>query len=367
MKNRPEWAGKAWAYINFELPAYEHMKSDEIRSTGEYRSFLEAFVKSVPKVEGVYPEGIKITTPLRTWSDDYSYSLAGVPAMRNDFQDSEFMKTHYHSQFDNKDTYNEKAFKFHHNLYGLLVMAYDERETLPLDFSDRMGRMKASVNPEIFKATGIDSIPLIAQIEKVEKLAKDKYSTMEALEKKYQGLKNKESNEAKDLLKSIKANNKQLLKIYKFAQDHFARLTWEDEEIFPHEHAQNNLDNLGKAITALKAGKQDEAIDEYLWKIDNMWYTYHFDKEVTDYFTNQVLKQSPDRLYWGAGRVMGRLDLYEPINQVFQQYGQKGKNFTKEIKAFEQAEVTQKALLTKTVQDEIQGLNTMAQMLEAVK
>ena len=49
--------------------------------------------------------------------------IAGVPALRNDFQDSDFMRTHYHSQFDNEDTYNAEAFKFHLNLYGLLIHA----------------------------------------------------------------------------------------------------------------------------------------------------------------------------------------------------------------------------------------------------
>lgn len=40
--------------------------------------------------------------------------------LRNNFQDSEFMKNQYHTQMDDKEAYNEKALKFHQNLYGLL-------------------------------------------------------------------------------------------------------------------------------------------------------------------------------------------------------------------------------------------------------
>ena len=124
--------------MNFELPAYEHTTQDEIRSVYELNNYLTKFAKTVPSVDGVYKDGISVVSPLRTWSDDFSFGIAGVPALRNDFQDSDFMRSHYHSQFDNEDTYNADALKFHLNLYGLLSMHYDQTAVVPLDFTTRL-------------------------------------------------------------------------------------------------------------------------------------------------------------------------------------------------------------------------------------
>ena len=105
----PEWVGKAFANMNFELPAYEHTTQDEIRSVYELNNYLTSLAEKVPTVEGVYKDGISVVSPLRTWSDDFSFAIAGVPALRNDFQDSDFMRSPYHSQVDTEDTSNEPA------------------------------------------------------------------------------------------------------------------------------------------------------------------------------------------------------------------------------------------------------------------
>lgn len=44
------------------------------------------------------------------------------------------METHYHSQFDNEDFYDEPVYRFHHNLYGKLVLAFDYTAVVPMDF-----------------------------------------------------------------------------------------------------------------------------------------------------------------------------------------------------------------------------------------
>ena len=161
----PEWVGKAVANINFELPAYEHTSSDEIRAIYELKNYLEKFATTVPRIEGVYKDGISVVSPLRTWSDDFSFSIAGVPALRNDFQDSEFMRTHYHSQFDNEDTYNEKALSFHQNLYGLLTMYYDQTAVTPLDFTVRLNAIKDSIDEEVFERADVSSKEMISEID----------------------------------------------------------------------------------------------------------------------------------------------------------------------------------------------------------
>ena len=80
-------------------------------------SFMEEFVKRINNIPTAYPEGWKcISHP--DWSDDFSMAIAGIPSMVNEFSAGEFMETHYHSQFDNEQYYQEDVFRFHHELYA---------------------------------------------------------------------------------------------------------------------------------------------------------------------------------------------------------------------------------------------------------
>ncbi|MEG0381012.1 MAG: M28 family peptidase, partial [Kurthia sp.] len=307
-KVHPEWAKQTFANINFELPAFEHMDANEIRSVYEFKDFLTDFATTVPKVDGIYKDGIKVVTPLQTWSDDFSFSIAGIPAIRNDFQDSQFMHTHYHSQYDDQETYNKKVMKYHMNMYGTLAMQYDKQAVTPLHFTTRLDEMQKTIDEKV-NGQSDDLEKAIAQTKELAVANDKKVDEVNASYKKaYEA---GDMKEAQKILTDHKALNDQLLATFKQAQDDLVRLTWEDEVIFPHEHAQNNITNLSNAVTVLKAGKVTKALDDSLYLIDNNWYAYDFEKEVYDYFTNYVTDQPADRLMWGAGRIVGHEDLYD--------------------------------------------------------
>ncbi len=367
-KIHPEWYKKAVVDMNFELPAYEHKSADEIRATFELKNYLEKFAETVPAVEGVYADGLNIVAPLRTWSDDFSFSIAGIPALRNDFQDSEFMNTHYHSQFDNEDTFNEKALQYHLNLYGLLTMYYDRTAVVPLDFKVRLQELKKSIDAETFKNLNIDSTEFIREIDKAiettnlvnEKVNKINSDYLLAIE-------SGDIDTANKLYKESRALNEGLIETYKFAQDNLLKLTWEDEPIFPHVHSQNNIQNLTLAIDALKSGDVKTPVDEYLWKVDNNWYAYDFEKDVYDYFTEYVLHQPAERLFWGAGRIVGHQDLYNTINSLLGKYDTENADVKTEIDDLNNALINQGELLKTSVNSEISSVKTMNEMLSKLQ
>lgn len=360
----PEWAGKAVANINFELPAYEHTDSSEIRAIYELKNYLNHFTKLVPAVDGVFKEGVSVVTPLQTWSDDYSFSLAGIPAMRNDFHESEFMRTHYHSQFDAEETYNEKAFLFHHNLYGLLGIYYDQTAVVPLDFTVRMDALKEVIDEEIFELAGVSSDALVAEADAVITEAEKVNEEVQKINASYrQALNNDDDKAALKLYEESRALNAKLLEAFKVAQDTLVKLTWEDEQIFPHEHAQNNIKNLSLAIDALNKGDISTAVDDYLWGIDNNWYAYDWDKQVFDYFTDYVLNQPDDRLMWGAGRVVDHENLFEPINSLLEKSEQGNADVSEELKELSAALENQKQLLQTLVKDEVASLKALNETL----
>ncbi|SEN53443.1 PA domain-containing protein [Paenisporosarcina quisquiliarum] len=364
----PEWVGKAFANMNFELPAYEHTTQDEIRSVYELNNYLTKFAKTVPSVDGVYKDGISVVSPLRTWSDDFSFGIAGVPALRNDFQDSDFMRTHYHSQFDNEDTYNADALKFHLNLYGLLSMHYDQTAVVPLDFTTRLTEMKKVIDADIFGQAEVSSDQLVAEIDKAITLAEEVNAKVLKVNDNYlTALTEEDTDKAQKLYEDSRELNSGLLSAFKYAEDQFVRLTWEDDQIFPHEHAQNNITNLTLAIDALNKGDITTAIDEYLWAIDNNWYAYDFEKEVFDYFTDYVLDAPKEKLMWGDGRIVGHENLFDPINALIEKSGQEDADISAELATLNEALERQKALLQKTTAEEIIAVQELAKKLEALK
>ena len=361
---RPEWAGKAVADINFELPAYEHEDASEIRAVYELKNYLEDFTEFVPAGDGVYKDGVSVLAPLQTWSDDYSFSLAGIPALRNDFKQSDFMRTHYHSQFDNDETYNEKAFLFHHNLYGMLGIYYDQTAVVPLDFTGRLQALKETVNEDVFALAEVDATPLVAEVDNVLATVETINAEVKAVNDSYRDALNAQDDEAAQKLYAESRDlNAKLLATFKLAQDTLVKLTWEDAQIFPHEHAQTNVENLALAIEALNAGDIAATVDDYLWLIDNNWYAYDFDREVYNYVTDYVLNQPADRLLWGYGRVVGHVDLYDEINALVAKYDMENADVSAEIQSLSTKLEQQKQLLQTLVDEEIESVKALGQAL----
>ncbi|MFJ7973125.1 M28 family peptidase [Psychrobacillus sp. NPDC096389] len=364
----PEWVGKAFANLNFELPAYEHTTQDEIRSVYELNNYLTKFVEEVPSVDGVYKDGISVVSPLRTWSDDFSFGIAGVPALRNDFQDSEFMHSHYHSQFDSEDVYNADALKFHLNLYGLLTMHYDETAVVPLDFTTRLQALKEKIDTDAFEKANVASDDLSTEIDNVISVAEELNKKVSKVNADYLAALTKgDSNTAKKLYEESRELNSGLLAAFKYAEDRFVRLTWEDEPIFPHVHAQNNINNLALSIDALNEGDIATALDEHLWAIDNNWYAYDFDKEVFDYFTDYVLEAPKEKLMWGAGRIVGHEDLFDTISSLKEKREQTEADVTVELETLNTMLERQKELLKTTVADEVSSVKELGSMLNELK
>ena len=145
----PEWVGRVIADLNFELPALAHGTRARIRSCYEYVDYLNEWLEDLPNLTQAYPEGTKVTAPIETWSDDFSMAIAGIPSMVNDFTGGSFMETHYHSQFDNDEFYDEQVYRLHHELFALLIEALDRTAVVPLCFERVMKRAARSLDEEL--------------------------------------------------------------------------------------------------------------------------------------------------------------------------------------------------------------------------
>ena len=350
----PEWAGKVIGDFNFELPALSNGNLDGIRCTYEYKDFFEDTLKTLPALSPAYPEGVLVSAPIETWSDDFSVAISGIPSMVNEFSAGSFMTTHYHSQYDSDAYYNEAAYRFHHELYGLLLMHLDRQSVAPLNFAEVFEQASASLDVLMCQKSGSRVTALLNLLGQTEEVAEEVYDRIYDINEA--GVDSEQCREAENIL----------LKVFKMAQDKYVRLTWEDAVVFPQEAAQNNLRYLKKAIRALKRKTPDaEAAFEALYEIDNNAYAFQFSKQVYERFTDYVLDQNSDRLQWGRGRIVHHENLYDLVAQLMDKYHQGATDFSDEIVELEKVAKRQKAYLRDDIEYMLQSTEKMLLLLQA--
>ena len=330
----PEWVGKVIADLNFELPALAHGTRARIRSCYEYTRFLEEYLSELPDLTQAYPEETRVTSPIETWSDDFSMAIAGIPSMVNDFTGGSFMETHYHSQFDNDAFYDEQVYRLHHELFALLIMALDETCVIPLCSAPVMKRALDGYNAssEILRSfVAMDLISpmtlasLAEKISDLEKMLSDatdvaesRYESRRSLNSHYRALLSEErQEEAECLYLEAREAEKEALRRFKYAQDELVRIDWYGNVHYPHEILLQNIRLIGGAIANLKEQNLSSALRK-LYQVDNNAYAFMFDEEVYNHFTDYVLNQPQDRLKWGYRRLMPHENIYALVKDLLQ-------------------------------------------------
>ena len=324
----PEWVGKVIADLNFELPALAHGTRARIRSCYEYTRFLEEYLSELPDLTQAYPEETRVTSPIETWSDDFSMAIAGIPSMVNDFTGGSFMETHYHSQYD------EQVYRLHHELFALLIMALDETCVIPLCSAPVMKRALDGYNAssEILRSFVamdlISPMTLASLAEKISDLEKMLSDAADVAESRYESRRSLNSHyrallaegrqkEAECLYLESREAEKEALRRFKYAQDELVRIDWYGNVHYPHEILLQNIRLIGGAIANLKEQNLSSALRK-LYQVDNNAYAFMFDEEVYNHFTDYVLNQPQDRLKWGYRRLMPHENIYALVKDLLQ-------------------------------------------------
>lgn len=303
---RPDWAGKVIADLNFELPAHAHGRKDAVRCVYEYADFLEEFITGLPAgffADQPYPEGVEVLSPIQTWSDDFSMAVGGIPSMVNDFSAGEFMETHYHSQYDNENFYQEPVYRFHHEMYAGLVLAFDRTAAVPMNFAKLFEGAAASIDGSVCRGADADLPGLHLVLKQGIQTGEALYSKIREINRAYGRLLDRGEEEKAFLLAAgCRSLNRELLRIFKKEQDYFVRLSWHDDVLFPQQAVQENVRAMDRAIACLENRDLTGAL-EAVYTIDNNRYAFLFEEEVYTYFTEYVLNQPPGRLKWGRGEL----------------------------------------------------------------
>ena len=371
----PEWVGKVIADLNFELPALAHGTRARIRCCYEYVHYIKEYLDGLPELTKAYPEVTSVTAPIETWSDDFSMAIAGIPSMVNDFTGGSFMETHYHSQFDNDDFYDEAVYRLHHELFALLILALDETAVVPLDFSPVLERVIAggsrivTAAQEILSQTKKNQIgqeqiataakKLIQVTEEAQKKEKQFYDQTAAINARYHMLlANGNMEEAEQLFVENRSREAKLLAKFKQEQDCFVRIDWYGEVFFPHEILWKNIGLLQDTIDALEQSDVDKALEK-IYQVDNNAYAFMFDEYVYRHFTDYVFNQPKERLKWGYGRLLEHEDLYHVVKCLLKKRKEADTDYREELHYLKECYNKQTGRLLGTLKEISQTIQEM--------
>ena len=360
----PEWRGKVIADLNFELPALAHGTRARIRSTYEYVDFLEHFLEELPELTQGYPEETRVTAPIETWSDDFSIAIAGIPSMVNDFTGGSFMETHYHSQFDNDNFYDKDVYRMHHELFGLLLLAIDRTEIVPLNFARVFEKAKEALDLEWCEELGADGAGLQEDLTRAAETAEKVYAAVERC-----NCRNAEqiinAGQTADAEQTAPLEQKLLALVAK-VQDEFVRIDWYGNVLFPHAVLQQSLDLLTGAADSLRRGDLSAALRK-IYEVDNNRYAFMFEEEVYRHFTSYVLEQPKDRLKWGYGRIEGYVNLFGIVKSLLRKK-ESGEDtetgYGEELAFLDQAVTNQKQLYRRRIGELKEAVRSMEDILE---
>lgn len=323
----PEWKGKVIADLNFELPAFAHGNKDYVRSTYEYRNFFRRILKEYPgSLHEAYPDGVGTKAPIQTWSDDFSVAISGIPSTVNEFAGGKFMESHYHSQYDSDEFYDEKVYLFHHKLYAYILLRLDNLNVAPVDFTIVCDELLHRFDREICddREAADEFIQAVTDLKAEAQRVNAVVEGRNILSNADDGAEDVEENETQNVRNEDDTRiEAELLKAFAYAQDTLVTLNWQDDVLFPYETAMNDGVFLGKAIDALSAEKDADkplvriknALN-WIYRIDNNQYAFKFEKAVYEYFTGYVLDQPRDRLKWGYGRIIHHENLYDVVRSL---------------------------------------------------
>ena len=351
---RPQWPGHVIADLNFELPAHAHSTRDAVRCTYEYADFIRSFTDTVKMPEGIYPDGMTTLYPIETWSDDFTMSISGIPSMVNDFSGGPFMENYYHSQYDNQDVYEEDVYRFHHEFYLRLLMAIDSLALPPMDFGRALSGSIASLDVALCMRTGANGALLLEKTEEAKKAA----AVLTEQIRQFNSIP-----EADRDWKKADAITEKLLGIFRKSQDYLVRLDWDDNVIFPQQAVQNNLYALDEAMGFLEEGKTASALEAF-YSIDNNCYAFQFEREVFYHFTEYIMKQSPDRLMWGKGRIIHHENLYDLVESLKEK--KPGDSLMEERRSIQKAWERQKQYYIDDIEYLIRAVLKLAGMIREV-
>ena len=369
----PEWIGTTLAFINFELPAYKFAEYVYSNTAPAFYNMIDFYSNTYPLSadKSIYSEGVKTEGyQAYTYSDDFSYYLAGVPTVINGFllqEDQEtvhdFYNKLYHTNYDTPDLWDADVFRFNAEYYGAMGIYFDQMPALYLDFTGDYERIKAAFNEELLAEYGVDTESYSANLEAFGEAAKANAAKVVEINDAYMKAWSDGDAEAIEALKAEgKALTKTNLEAFKFVSETLVSTMYE-KPVVPHEASQINIETMDTIICLLEEGDINTAVDKYVWTVNNVieWYSWYFSPEVLA-IQDECLWGDDEKMYWGTDTSFVKADVYDASVGLFNKYGTT-EDTSAEQQIYKNAIEQQAEVMVEYANREIADLQTLADKL----
>lgn len=293
----PDWPGKMIAFFNIDAirpgtPVYN------IASSPEYHSFFREFMKNMDVPETSWPGGKALLGLNGPWSDDYNYSIKGVPGIICGRGPAEWSYQNYHTQFDSYEIFEEEKeiIQYVAANYTEMVMAFDSFQLPAFDFGCALSGISDQFDQLSDTYLAADAAAVHDKAKNIVSKSAQLFSQLNAFNNKY-----RDSELTDSFVSQIGAKRRALISIYKMIQGDLMKLSPWDDVVFAHDSVISNITAIEKAIVDMQSDEFSLIIED-MWDVDLFKIAYQFDVEAYQWL---MRCQDPDRtdLFWGTGKI----------------------------------------------------------------
>jgi len=311
---RPEWAGRAVAFLVFECLGLAGAPL-----TIDCVPEVYALINNVlARNRNLLPYGWEVAPRVTTWADHWTYSASGIPGIEvatwNDWLDQNI----YHTQLDTISIIDFNYLEMLFKVWVDLALELDQRVIVPYVFETMATTLWKKlniwprfgpVNPDIayaldiYEKYGIDtSVNFLPTLE----LAKTHLEKAQALD---------------EWLKSVdpaivRETNAKLMNLVKTLDTEMIAMGVWEQSWFPHEQSLNDVVFMERCIEILD---QTEVIEndvtDTMWKLNNVGIVWYYDYMCKDNYLNEI-----DRLSGSKQKSWGTQTHLLPIVDVWDEY-----------------------------------------------
>ena len=345
VKDHPEWVENTKACFNFELTAHNQLDRFAITVTAGYAKWFDKLIGQT----GLVGEYTVIPTSI-SGADNIVFTKAGIPTCMNistcfNGDDPKSASNYDHTQYDNPERYDAKAFDEVNRIYGVLGMLIDKAPVIEMDFHAYTDGFWDGVDMQRLSSSYSDTEELVDILKEFNEL------TLRIGEPD-----TGDSHKNRDI-------NKSMLEINRMFTNDIYKYNAYSELIIGHLQPYSYVAALDGLIACLEKGDTG-AVDKIL-ELDNNYLITTFGKEVYEKTVIHAFDEGVPQ-EWGEGHTIPFPDMYDVITSVIQKITSGHKVFSQEISILKEIRDEQARLLCDVLDNEMRIIISAKKKLGAL-